>query len=157
VDLDPTIEISRPSKVKSDSQGYKVNVEHINRDFQGLKRIGVLNDQHFVCSAFNYHKGHLLYFKGDDEHLQMSTEVKEGAYGLVVLDNHVLVGTNQGSIAFYTAPELTQREISLPLHNGLIYEVIKHSDRVGGYNLLTLGCDNLLKLWNSSIDNITED
>lgn len=39
----------------------------------------------------------------------MSTEIKEGAYGLLVLDNHVLVGTYQGNISFYTAPEFTQR------------------------------------------------
>lgn len=78
----------------------------------------------------------------------MNVDVKDGAYGLCVLDQHILVGTNTGNIAFFSHPDFGVQELSPSAHKGMIYEVVRHSTRQNGYNVMSLGCDNLLKIWN---------
>ena len=75
-------------------------------------------------------------------------DIREGAYGLAVIGSHILVGTNYGHISFFNSNDLTQREVSLQLHSGLIYDINRFGSRPNGYSLATLGMDNAIKIWN---------
>lgn len=73
--------------------------------------------------------------------------IKEGAYGLAVIDSHILVGTNYGHIAFFNSTNLFQSEISIQLHSGLISDINLFGLRQNGYSLATLGMESTIKIW----------
>ena len=87
----------------------------------------------------------------------MNLEIKEGAYGLLVLDNHILVGTMQGNIAFFNIRDFSERELSPRLHNGLIYELVDFGKRNRSQNVISLSGDSSLKIWNVTEMNFTEN
>lgn len=94
---------------KIDKDSYRTSVQYINPGFGNLKRVAPLNDNHFACTAHCLPKGNLLIYNTEDEHIQMHNDIKENAYGLLVLDHHILTGTDNGNIAFFSTPDLTQR------------------------------------------------
>jgi hypothetical protein len=69
----------------------------------------------------------------------MIYDIKEGAYGLNVLDQHILVGTSNGNISFFSTENINQREATLKLHSGLIFDIVRLGQRHNGYNIVTLG------------------
>jgi hypothetical protein len=75
----------------------------------------------------------------------------------LVLDNHVLVGTMLGNIAFFNPKDFSEKELSPRLHNGLIYELVDFGKRNRSHNVISLSGDSSLKIWNVSEMNFTEN
>jgi WD40 repeat protein len=75
---------------------------------------------------------------------------------LLVLDNHILCGSTDGYI-YFDNPNFNAPDLTLRLHNGLIFDVIRTANRSNGHLVTTLGGDNSLKIWNVTKHNYLED
>ena len=87
-----------------------------------------------------------MIYNVEDQIRKLDVTIPEGAYGVQVLDNHILVGTDKGCISYLTGPSFTNREISPPLHSSTIFDMVHLSTFPSGYNIASLGGDQVLRL-----------
>ena len=78
-----------------------------SNEYNAIKRLAAVSETHFACTSYGVGKGKLLFFKLSDELIELSVDIQDGAYSLTVLDNHILVGNNNGSIVFLQGPSFS--------------------------------------------------
>ena len=119
-------------------------------DNDQIKRMVSLNERQFACTAQGRNRHRVLFFKVNDDLPELEIEVSENPYGLMVLDEHLLIGHSDGYLTFLRAPSFDDPEITNKLHKGLIFDIVPHVKKEYSQNIITIGYDYFLKLWNIS-------